>query len=96
MSSANLPKIGEWYKSQTGNKFEIVALDEEDDSIEIQHFDGTLEEFDVDSWIDQEFVSIEAPEDWSGSYDIQTEDYGVDLESQSHIDRSNPLDKIDQ
>jgi hypothetical protein len=42
-----------------------------------------------------EIEPIEPPEDWSGSLDIEREDYGVDLELNSHNDHTNPLDEID-
>ena len=94
MSSA-IPSIGDWYKNETGAKFEIVAIDEDGGTIEIQFFDGTIEEIDADSWDEQEFSLIEAPEDWSGSLDIEREDYGVDLESSSHLDHNSPLDELE-
>ncbi|MFO1422853.1 MAG: DUF6763 family protein [Candidatus Competibacteraceae bacterium] len=38
------PIIGNWYRNQeTGNDFEVVALDEDAQTIEIQYFDGELE-----------------------------------------------------
>jgi len=42
-----------------------------------------------------EVLPIEAPEDWSGSMDIEREDYGVDLELTAPNDDINPLDKIE-
>lgn len=43
------PIIGEWYRSH-GQLFEVVAIDELDDIVEIQHADGDLEEMDIDDW----------------------------------------------
>ena len=42
-----------------------------------------------------EIQPIEPPEDWSGSLDIEREDYGVDLEITSPNDNINPLDGIE-
>ena len=42
-----------------------------------------------------EIQPIEPPEDWSGSMDIEREDYGVDLENTSPNDNINPLDGIE-
>jgi len=89
------PRIGDWYKSINGDKFEIVAIDEDEGTLEIQHFDGAVEEIDLESWREMEIVPIEAPEDWSGSLDIEREDYGVDLELTAPNDHINPLDEID-
>jgi hypothetical protein len=44
------PVVGEWYESH-GLRFEVVALDETDQVIEIQHADGALEEIEVEDWL---------------------------------------------
>ena len=72
-----------------------VALDDDATTVEIQHYDGAIEELDFDSWDEMEIIMIEAPEDWSGSLDIEREDYGVDLELTSPNDNINPLDDIE-
>jgi hypothetical protein len=74
------PIIGNWYRNQeTGNDFEVVALDEDAQTIEIQYFDGELEELDLDAWYELAIESIEAPEDWSGPFDeLESDDLGYD------------------
>jgi hypothetical protein len=93
MSSA--PRIGDWYQAVNGDKFEIVALDEDEATLEIQHYDGAVEEIDFDSWEEMELSNIEPPEDWSGSYDLDRDDYGVDLELTTPTEHMNPFDEID-
>ena len=44
------PAIGRWYRRSNGQLFEVVALDEADQTIELQFFDGTIDEVDVDTW----------------------------------------------
>jgi len=95
MANTYQPRLGDWYKSITGDRFEIVALDDEATTMEVQFFDGAIEEIDFDTWSDMEIVPIEPPEDWSGSMDLEKEDYGVDLELTAPNDNINPLDKID-
>lgn len=72
------PEIGEWYRTRSGNTFEVVAVDDHDGTVEVQYFDGTVEEFDLDDWEAQrangEIIDSEAPEDWSGSVDVEGED----------------------
>ncbi|HAS52600.1 MAG TPA: hypothetical protein DCS21_13010 [Gammaproteobacteria bacterium] len=64
------PIIGNWYRNQeTGNDFEVVALDEDAQTIEIQYFDGEVEELDLDAWYELPMDAIEAPEEWSGPFD---------------------------
>ena len=38
------PVVGDWYRNSTGDLLEVVALDRSDATIEIQYFDGTVEE----------------------------------------------------
>ena len=74
------PIIGNWYRNQeTGNDFEVVALDEDAQTIEIQYFDGEVEELDLDAWYELAIEAIEAPEDWSGPFDeLEADDLGYD------------------
>ncbi|MGB5474741.1 MAG: DUF6763 family protein [Gammaproteobacteria bacterium] len=89
------PRIGDWYQAINGDKFEIVALDEDEATLEIQHYDGAVEEIDFESWDEMELTGIEPPEDWSGSYDLERDDYGVDLELTSPTAHMNPFDEIE-
>ena len=82
------PIIGNWYRNEeTGNDFEVVALDEDAQTIEIQYFDGELEELDLDAWYELPLEAIEPPEDWSGPFDeMETDDLGYDEEELSDED----------
>lgn len=44
------PTIEAWYKTETGEMFEVVAVND-DDAIDIQYLDGTVEELDYDAWL---------------------------------------------
>ena len=78
------PTVGNWYRNlDTGNDFEVVAFDEDAQTIEIQYFDGELEELDLDSWYDLPIEPIEAPEDWSGPFDeMEPDDRGYEDEEE--------------
>jgi hypothetical protein len=71
------PDIGEWYQVRDGELLEVVAIDEDDGTIEIQYFDGTVEEMDLTDWEAQrtkgEITDAEPPEDWSGSVDVDND-----------------------
>jgi hypothetical protein len=95
MNNEFTPRVGDWYQNISGDNFEIVALDEEEATLEIQYFDGAVEEVDFDSWHEMEITPIEPPEDWSGSMDIERDDYGVDLEITAPNDNINPLDGVE-
>jgi Family of unknown function (DUF6763) len=72
------PAIGEWYRLHGEQLFEVVAVDEDSRTIEVQYFDGTVEELELDDWREQwksgALEAAEAPEDWSGSVDVEGED----------------------
>jgi len=74
------PVVGDWYRSMNGTLLEVVAIDAGDGTIEVQHFDGTIEEFDLESWNEQELVRAQPPEDWTGSVDVEPEDYESERE----------------
>jgi hypothetical protein len=96
------PGIGEWYRLNGGELFEVVAFDDDDGTIEIQYFDGTVEEMDVEDWEaqweDGALEAVEAPEDWSGSVDADSADEerrGSDSVGEDRDLRASPLDGID-
>ena len=74
MASA-YPRIGQWFRRPNGALLEVVAVDESDATIEIQMFDGTIDEIELESWREQFMVEIAPPEDWSGSVDMDPDDY---------------------
>ena len=74
MAAQPSPQIGDWYKSPVGDAFEVVASDNDDDTLELQYFDGTIEELDLEAWETLHPQPVEPPEDWSGSMDISPED----------------------
>src|SRR5213595_280807 len=103
LMTAPLPGIGEWYRHTGGDSFEVVAFDADDGTIEIQYFDGTVEEMDIEDWEaqweDGALEAAEAPEDWSGSVDVEATDEGRGSGSDSLAEdrdlRAGSLDGID-
>lgn len=73
--AVDFPTIGKWFRRPNGVVFEVVAVDEDDDTIEIQYFDGTIDEFDLEFWPRLLTIEVNAPEDWSGSIDMDPDDY---------------------
>ncbi len=63
-------EIGGWYRSQKG-LFEIVAMDmdEQEPCIEIQYYDGAIEELELESWRLMSIERAAPPEDWIGPFD---------------------------
>lgn len=96
MATPYEPRIGDWYLTEEGASFEVIAVDPDEDLVEIQYFDGAIEELDKESWYAMEIKPGEAPEDWSGPFDdLEKDDFG-DTEKARHPDEwSNPLDSVD-
>ncbi|MGE0580630.1 MAG: DUF6763 family protein [Steroidobacteraceae bacterium] len=101
--SVPLPTIGAWYRLGGGESFEVVAYDADDGTVEIQYFDGTVEEMDIEDWEshDEEnrLEAVEPPEDWSGSVDVDA-DIERDARSSDEYEenrgqRAGPLDGLD-
>ena len=77
MTFEPVPRIGSWYKNTIGDAFEVIAQDEEDDTLELQYYDGTVEELDPEAWGSMNPESIEPPEDWTGPVDdVERDDLG--------------------
>lgn len=72
------PIVNQWYRNrEQGYQFQVVACDEQQDTVEIQYFDGEVEEVDLESWNAMELEPIEPPEDWTGTIDqIEPDDLG--------------------
>ena len=91
------PIVGEWYRGGTNELFEVVAIDAQDQTIEIQYFDGTVAEMDFDCWNehlwDDLIVAADAPEDWSGAVDVESEDLDRDFEDTPRTAWSTPDDR---
>jgi len=57
--------------------FQVVGRDENSRSIEIQSFDGELDEIDTETWATLPLERVEPPEDWTGPMeDVATDDLG--------------------
>jgi hypothetical protein len=91
------PIVGQWYRGSTNELFEVVAIDDEDETIEVQYFDGTVTEIEFDCWneqlLDELIDAADAPEDWSGAIDVEAEDLDRDFEDNARTAWSNPQDR---
>jgi hypothetical protein len=77
------PVVGEWYRSH-GQQFEVVAIDDAERVIEIQHADGDLEEIEFDDWSTRcragSLATSDAPEDLRAYSDSEFEDVSAQYE----------------
>ena len=89
------PTIGRWYRRTNGQLFEVVAVDDDDQTIELQFFDGTIDEVDRETWSKLLIERVAAPEDWSGSVDMDPEDYSGKGEGEMPIGYHDPLEFLE-
>jgi hypothetical protein len=94
--TAQAPVIGHWFKRPNGTLFEVVAIDEEDATVEIQQYDGTIDEIEVETWSNMLLTEVAAPEDWSGSVDMDPEDYVGKKDSEYPTGYQDPLAFLDK
>lgn len=97
MTTRLIPEVGHWYSHRDkGQMFQVVAVDEDEGFVEIQDFDGDVDEIDLDSWFAMPIDPAEAPEDWTGPVDdVETDDLGY--ASQADVparDWRAPIDEL--
>jgi hypothetical protein len=85
------PVPGNWYQHiDKGLDFEVIAVDEDNATIELQYIDGTLDEISLDEWYEMDLDPAEPPEDWSGPIDDEdaddTDQPAADAESEDDWD----------
>lgn len=87
------PIVGNWYRHlDKGQMFRVIAQDETEELIELQHFDGDVEEVSLAAWRAMDLEVAEAPEDWTGPIDdIEKDDLGYTETGMSGSDWSDPL-----
>lgn len=90
------PIIGNWYQHlDKGQPFQVVALDEDSGLVEIQHFDGDIEELALDDWYESDLDTAEEPENWSGALDIgERDDLGTEITDTNDGDWSETFKEI--
>jgi hypothetical protein len=97
------PVVGNWYRSH-GQLFEVVATDEDEQLIEIQHADGDVEEMDFEDWTARtragSLHTAEPPENSGLATDHEHEhDYNAgyvqSTMQEMHGLRANAIDDLD-
>lgn len=87
------PRASQWYRHlNKGQEFQVTAIDETERTVEIQHFDGDVEELDLEEWYALDLEAIAPPEDWTGPMDdIERDDLGYTETGMRGADWTKPL-----
>jgi hypothetical protein len=94
MSHSLKPVIGQWYRHlDKGQPFRVISAEKNEDLIEIQHFDGDIEELEFAAWYDMDLAQAAEPEDWTGPVDdVETDDLGYSDTAMTETDWRTSLD----
>ena len=86
------PLEDQWYAYiDKGQRFCIIAVNEEANTVEVQHFDGDVEEFTLDEWRELNIQLSEPPENWDGALDIgEQDDLGTEVTDTTQEDWHEP------
>ena len=82
------PVVGNWYEDlDSGQRFEVIEIDEDREIIEIQYPNGDMEEIDLSEWYDLDLELIEGS-GWTRSRqgmedDLEYSRAGVEEEGRS-------------
>ena len=69
--------VGQWFLFEhTLDRFQVIEEDEVSGTIQIQWFDGSLDEIDLETWRALSPVAVDPPEDWTGPLDLEAADLG--------------------
>jgi hypothetical protein len=83
MSRELNPVAGRWYRDLERDEiFKVIAVEESDDVVEIQHADGEIESLESDEWFEMDLERASEPEDWLR----ESEDEAVDEEKDEDED----------
>ena len=87
------PRVGQWYtRSDIGEIFQVIGYDEDLSTIEVQTFDGDLDEIDVEAWPALPLAFAVPPEDWTGPMDdVERDDLGYTETGMRAEDWAEPL-----
>lgn len=90
------PAIQQWYRHlDKGQMFQVIAVDADEGWIEIQSFDGDVEELADEEWRALEIEACEPPEDWTGPYDdVEPDELGYSETGAAAQDWHAPVEGV--
>jgi len=74
------PIEGNWYHHLDKDlDFMVVDVNTLEATVDIQYFDGDIEELEMEEWEEMDLEEIEPPEDWTGPLDdLESDDLGYE------------------
>lgn len=86
-------RIEQWYlRRDSGESFVVTGCDDKARTIEIQTFDGDLDEIDEETWNGLPLEFAKPPENWTGPVDcVEVDDLGYSETEMTGADWCQPL-----
>lgn len=79
MTTAQPPVVGRWYqRADRPLPFHVVATHASDQTVDVEYFDGTVDEWPLSHWHALDIQPSGAAPDASGALDDGTDDEGAD------------------
>ncbi len=90
------PTVKQWYEDlENDETFQVLKVDEDKETVEIQYLDGEIEELDIDSWAELDLELTEEPEGWSGSDAADDEEDDEEEDDDDWDDDDDDEDDLD-
>lgn len=93
------PVRGQWYENlEDDDVFQVLAVDEDAELVEIQYVDGDIEEIDYDTWKELDLDLTVEPEGWTGAAgdDEDEDDDWDDDDDEDDEDEDDDEDDLDE
>lgn len=96
MPSHMPPLTHQWYRDVLGQLMQVTVFDKDAGLVEVQLFEGEVDEYDLDHWHQLELEAIDPPEDWSGPFDdLEADDLESGVFGMHRFDLNRSLDDFD-
>ena len=68
------PEVGQWYqRADRPQPFQVVAIDADAETVDVEYFDGTVDEWPLSHWLELTIEPSGAPPDPSGALDDEAD-----------------------
>jgi len=94
VSRDNEPVVGQWYEIiDEDETFRVIAVDEDEELVEIEYLDGENDKFDLEEWHELDLELIAEPEGWS---DEDDEDDDEEWDEEDEEEEDDDWDEDDE
>lgn len=90
------PVVGAMYEDENGLAFEVLSIDEDDGTIEVQYENGEVSEIDVDTWYEMDLQPLKSGA-WKDAEDDEVEEIEAEKDTKHpRAEEDEDLDDYDE